>query len=179
MLFRSLGSSQKIWWKCPTCGNIWLASINHRVKGTSCIVCYRKHNKGANHVEAKKIYQYSINGDFIKEWDCISTASRELKINSSNLSMCAKHQRINAGGYRWEYFYKDKLEPIIKIKKSKKGLWGKRILQLDDNGNVINEFMSLNDASQQLNIDATTISKALNGHIQKAGGYCWKHKNEL
>lgn len=173
-----LGSSQKVWWQCSTCGYIWQASISHRAKGTGCNVCYRKNNRGGNHVESKKIYQYSIDGEFIKEWDCISEASRELKINSSNISMCAKRQRDNAGGYRWEYFYRDKLEPIVKIKKSRKGMWGKTILQLDIEGNVINEFSSLNEASRQLKIDSTSISKVLHGHIKNAGGFYWKEKHK-
>ncbi|MDE6411864.1 MAG: hypothetical protein K2L02_04965 [Clostridia bacterium] len=173
----SLGSSQKVWWKCSTCGNIWRTSIGHRVKGTGCNVCYRKNNRSGNHAGARKIYQYSYDGNFIKVWDCISDAGRELKINSSNISMCAKHERDNAGGFRWEYFYIDKLAPIVKIKKNKKGLWGKHIIQLDDRGNVINEFTALNEAARQLKIDATSISKALHGHIEKAGGYYWKEKN--
>ena len=172
----SFGSSQKVWWKCSICGNIWLASINHRVNGTGCNVCYRKYNRGENHVEAIKIFQYSIDGDFIKEWGCIAEASRELKINNSNISMCAKHYRDNAGSYRWEYFYKERLGPIIKIKKNRKGLFGKRILQIDDDGNVIKEFISLNEAERQLGINATSISKAINGHIRTAGGYHWKQK---
>lgn len=172
----SLGSDQKVWWKCSVCGNIWRASIGHRVNGTGCSVCYRRNNNGANHSGAKRVYQYSNDGYFLKEWDCIAHAGEELKINHSNISMCAQGQREKAGGFRWEFFYKDKLETKIKPKKSKKGLYGKTILQIDDNGSVINEFVSLNEASRQLKINATSISKALNGHIKRAGGYFWKEK---
>ena len=172
----SLGSSQRVWWKCSSCGNIWRTSIEHRANGTGCKVCYQKNNNGQNHAEAKKIYQYSIDGTFIKEWGCISEAGRTLKINMSNISTCAHHQRDNAGGYRWEFFHKDKLEPIIKIKKSKKGQWGKAILQLDDNGNTVNEFNSLNEAARQLSIDPSCISKVLYGHAERAGGFRWKAK---
>ena len=173
----SLGSSQKVWWKCSTCDRIWLSSINHRVNGTGCSACYRKNNRGNNHSEAKKVYQFTTSGSFIKEWGCISEASRELKINSSNISMCAKHQREKAGGYRWEYFYKDKLEPIIKVNKSKKGMWGKHVLQIDESGEIINEFKSVNEAASYFNIDASSISKAIHGHIKRAGGYYWAQKD--
>ena len=170
------GSDERVWWVCSTCGNEWQASISHRASGTGCNVCYRKQNRGGSHTGAKVIYQYSIESDLIKKWDCISSASSELKINSSNISMCAKHTRPNAGGFRWEYYYIDKLAPIVKVHKSRKGMWGKSILQIDDFGNIIAEYVSLNEASQKLNIDATSISKALNGHIRKAGGYIWKVK---
>ena len=172
------GSDERVWWICPTCGNEWQTSISHRTSGTGCNVCYRKQNRGGLNPTSKEIYQYSIDGDFIKKWDCISSASREMKINSSNISMCAKHTRPNAGGFRWEYYYTEKLTPIIKVHKSRKGMWGKSILQLDDFGNTIAEYSSLNEASQKLNINSTSISKALNGHICKAGGYIWKVKKK-
>ena len=170
----TLGSSQKVWWKCSVCGNIWKTSVNSRVKGSGCNVCYRKTNRGANHVEAKKVFQYTLDGVFIKAWDCISEASRKLKINSSNISMCAKHQRANAGGYIWEYFYKEKVELRKKIKRNRKGIWGKQVFQIDDSGNIINTFKSLNEAAKQLNIDASNISRVIHGHSKKAGGYFWK-----
>lgn len=172
------GSDERVWWICQTCGNEWQTSISHRTSGTGCNVCYRKQNQGGLNPKSKEIYQYSIDGNFIKKWDCISSASRELKINSSNISMCAKHTRPNAGGFRWEYYYTEKLTPIIKVHKSRKGMWGKSILQLDDFGNTIAEYSSLNEASQKLNINSTSISKALNGHICKAGGYMWKVKKK-
>ena len=101
-----------------------------------------------------------------------------MQINRSNISMCAYHQRYKAGGYRWEFFCKEKLEPVIKIKKNLKGICRKRIVQIDDNGNEINEFISLKEAARQLNIDATSISKALHDHIKRAGGFYWKEKDK-
>lgn len=172
----TLGSSQRVWWKCLASGHIWQASIAHRVNGTGCNICYRKNNRGKNHSGSKKTYQYSIDGEFIKEWNCIAEAAKTLNINHSNIAACAHHQRDKAGGFRWEFFYHDKLEPMIKTKKNLKGIWGKHILQLDDNGNVINEFISLHEAAQQLNINDTSISKALHGHIKRAGGFYWKEK---
>ena len=169
------GSSERVWWRCSTCGNEWRTSISHRTSGDGCNVCYRKQNRGGFHVEAKTIYQYALDGVFIKKWDCISTASKELGINGSNITMCAKHKRPNAGGFRWEYEYADVLKPIVKIKKSRKGLNSKPIVQLDDQGSVIAEYISLNEAAKKLNIDASSISKVLHGVISKAGGYKWQY----
>ena len=114
-------------------------------------------------------------GQFIKEWGCISDASRELKINSSNISMCAQHKRRIAGGYRWEYTYYEKLDIIAPVKKST-GFGGKPVLQLDDNGNIIKEYKSLNEAAASLHTHPSNISKVLHGVINKAGGYKWKKK---
>ncbi len=95
-------SEFKAWWKCNVCGHSWQTTVAHRVDGTGCPVCYRS-SLSENHPNNKKIYQYSLQGEFIREWKSIAEAKRQLGINSSNISMCAKHKRPSAGGYRWEY----------------------------------------------------------------------------
>ena len=171
------GSDERVWWKCSTCGHEWQTNIYHRANGTGCNVCYRKKNRGGSHTGAREIYQFSIEGEFIKKWDCIADASRELNINDSNIWMCAQHARARAGEFRWEFRYVDKLDPIVKVQKSRKGTWGKAILQLDDSDNVIAEYVSLNEASRKLGVNSTSISKALHGYINRAGGYVWKVKD--
>ena len=112
----SFNSQLKVWWLCPICNHEWQAPINARNNGRKCPKCAIEKNKGGTHAEAKTIYQYTLDGQFVKKWNCISTAAKELKINSSNISMCAKHIRPNAGGFRWEYFFIEKLQPIVKKK---------------------------------------------------------------
>lgn len=169
------GSSEKVWWKCSTCGHEWQTSIYHRTHGTGCEKCFRLKNRGKNHVESKRIYQYSIDGTFIKEWESLSKAGNTLNINISNIGMCAKHQRSNAGGFRWEYQYQDKLFPIIK-KKRKPNTSYRTVLQLDLDGTILNEFKSLNDAGTTTGTNPTSISKVIHGHTKTAGGYMWKYK---
>ena len=105
----SAGSSINVWWKCKECGHEWETAIYRRSKnGTGCNLCYRKMNS-EKHPLAKKIYQYTLSGDLIQEWKSISEAGRQLSISNSNISMCAKHQRKHAGGFRWEYHHVEKL----------------------------------------------------------------------
>ena len=96
------GSDKRVWWKCKECGHEWITTVGHRVGGTGCPICATKQNRD-NHYLAKKIYQYSLNNTFIREWNSISAASRELKINDSNIGMCAKGKRKSAGGFIWRY----------------------------------------------------------------------------
>ena len=53
----------------------------------------------------KQIIQLDMNGNFIREWDSISKASRELKITKQNIISCLKKKNNQkyAGGFRWEY----------------------------------------------------------------------------
>ena len=175
----SCNTIRKVWWKCSKCGYEWQSSISLRNKGTGCPKCAIEKSKGGTNTKAKEICQYSLEGLFIKKWDCISTASRELKINSSNISMCAKGVRPNAGGFRWDYEQVEKLTPLLKKeKKSRIGLNSKKVAKCDNDGSVVKIFNSLTDAEKETGINATSISKMLNGHIRTAGGYYWKFVKE-
>jgi predicted GIY-YIG superfamily endonuclease len=56
------------------------------------------------HIKNKiAILQYTLSGDFIKEWDSGSDASKELKINKGDLSQCCKGKLKTTGGYVWKY----------------------------------------------------------------------------
>lgn len=97
------GSTQKIWWLCPVCQKEWQTPIYHRTHSkTGCPACHQEHIK-ENHPNAVSIYQYTKDWNLIRIWKSISAAARELKINSSNISTCAKHERNLAGGFHWEY----------------------------------------------------------------------------
>ena len=49
----------------------------------------------------KKIIQYDIEGNFIKEWESIKEAQRKLKI--SNIYKCCNGSTKTCGGYVWKY----------------------------------------------------------------------------
>ena len=51
----------------------------------------------------------------------------------------------------------------------------KQVMQIDMSGNVMAVFKGIIDAATTLNIDASSISKAVRGKRQSAGGYKWKY----
>lgn len=57
---------------------------------------------GAKNIKAKKLYQYSIEKIFIKEWECMKCIERELGFFTSMLSQAAKGNG-KAYGYLWSY----------------------------------------------------------------------------
>lgn len=58
---------------------------------------------GEKHHFAKKVYQYTKDGIFIKEWNYMSLASSVLKINKANIGETCNGKRKSAGGYVWKY----------------------------------------------------------------------------
>ena len=172
-MFKS-GSSFSAWWLCSKCDYEWTTTIYARSKGIGCKKCSVKNRSGANNSGARKIYQYTKDGVFVKEWGAIIEAARSENINPANMAMCANGKRSIAGGYRWSFEYFEKLPPIYREHKSRKGLNGKPVIQVDLQGNVLNHFVSLYDAEEKTGVNATSISKVINGHVKMAGGYVWK-----
>lgn len=59
--------------------------------------------KRREHKPIKPIIQYSKEGEFIKEWEGGSIASKLLNINQGHISQCCKGKLKTAGGYIWRY----------------------------------------------------------------------------
>ena len=54
---------------------------------------------------SKSICQYSLSGEFIKEWKSTMDIERELNIPNSSISGCCKNKKhyLSAGGYVWKF----------------------------------------------------------------------------
>ena len=59
-------------------------------------VVYESKNK-------RYVLQYDMSGNFIKEWDSIANACKELKIGSNCITTCCKGKYKSSGGYIWKY----------------------------------------------------------------------------
>ena len=51
----------------------------------------------------RKINQYDLDGNFIKQWDSIKEAQDNLKIPNQNIVKVCQGKRHTAGGYIWQY----------------------------------------------------------------------------
>ena len=53
-------------------------------------------------MDIKKIIQYDLNNNFIKEWNSLTEASNTLNISIGNISSVINGKRNQAGGYIWK-----------------------------------------------------------------------------
>ena len=58
---------------------------------------------GSTNWNAKKVKQYDLDGNFIKEWGSQVEARKKLNIADGLISNCCKGKRLSAGGYIWKY----------------------------------------------------------------------------
>ena len=120
-------------------------------------------------IGGKKVIQYDLNGNYIKTWNYITHAQKELKIY--NITNACKGINNTAGGFKWQYesdglIYKreDKINPNFR-----------KIIQYDINGNKIKIWDSIIMAANELNLNATNISQVCRGKGKTSGGYIWKY----
>lgn len=51
----------------------------------------------------RKVYQYTKDGQLVKEWDSIIEAANKLGLNSPNIIACCNNRQKTCGGYGWKY----------------------------------------------------------------------------
>lgn len=121
----------------------------------------------------KKVYQYSLNGVFIKEYSSITLASKITNILVTDISQCCNKKKKSAGGYQWNF------EKNVKsMQQYKRRTNAKKIIQIL-NGNIIKKFDSLTKAQEETKILKTSIANCLNKRTKSAGGYTWEYVEEF
>lgn len=65
----------------------------------------RKPSENTLLAHRKVILQFSLDGEFIKEFSSIKEASGEIGISKPAIVHCLKGKTKKAGGYKWKYKY--------------------------------------------------------------------------
>ena len=86
----------------------------------------------------------------------------ENKLNNdlSNLEWCTERENVIHG---------------TRTKRAAEKL-SKKVIQLDLNDNVLNEFESMRQAERETGVSVGNISSCCNGKTKSAGGYKWRRK---
>ena len=51
----------------------------------------------------RKVIQMDLDGNFIKRWDTLTQANKELEISISDICLCCQGKISYAGNYKWKY----------------------------------------------------------------------------
>lgn len=62
----------------------------------------------------KKIYQYSLEGEFIREFSSVGEVNEFYpKLKKSNICAAASGTTKHCGGWQWKYVYSPKIDPVV------------------------------------------------------------------
>jgi group I intron endonuclease len=120
------------------------------------------------------IIQYSIDGDFIQEWESAQKASIFYSSNHRTaINRCLKEGIKSACGFIWKYKtenYPIKIKPIFKD-------WERfPINQYSMGGILINSWNSTLEAADFLGKNQQNICNNLKNRAKSAYGFIWKYK---
>lgn len=116
------------------------------------------------------VFQYSLNGEFIKKWGSIVEAGNALGITKSTIALCSLNkQHFNtAGGYLWSREY------IDNIKKPINGN-SKKIVKIDKQENIICIYNSLKEAAEKEQISIGKIINSCKNRKNTYGKFRYKY----
>ena len=132
---------------------------------------------GEHSWNSEPFIQFTLEGEYIKEWQCQMDVEKELNILGTTISSVLNHgDKKSAGGFLW--MWKKEYDKVGKCEPYKRKTTAKPVLQLSLDGKVIKEWPGATTAGNALKIDVSSICKCCKGKAKKAGGFLWKYSNE-
>ena len=111
----------------------------------------------------KHIYQYSLNGEFVKEWNSCNQAEKELNLKRG-LSTAVKLKRT-FGGFQWS------LEKLDKMDSKEVRGQARKVGQYDLQGNLIKIFNTVTECTKEF----SGCRHVLQGRNKTSGGFTFKY----
>lgn len=163
------------------CRNI-LKSVNNYIWRYSDEKLTEEHIKWCNTNDMDKrkmpIKQYTMNGDFIKEYESAEYASRIYGFDAPSIRQCCKHNRKSSHGFIWQYSNIELTEDFIEWCNSGIHRDIVPVTQYTLSGKFISDFDSITYASKQTGINISLISSCCRDVLKTANGYIWRYFGE-
>jgi hypothetical protein len=151
--------------------------INNRVDNLEWVTNsenqLHKYQIGLGNNFTRKINQYDLEWNFIKEFESIALASKELNIGKTNIWGVLNKIRKTAGGFIWKYSEDENIDYLEQITINKN--IGRSVGQYDLNMNLIEIHNSIANAGIKLNIKKQNIFGVVHNKRKSAGGFIWKY----
>jgi hypothetical protein len=120
----------------------------------------------------RKIKQYDLDGNLIKEYNSIALAAKHMNVSKGNIQGVLLNKRKTAAGFIWKYVEDNSpITETITINKNR----GRNVGQYDLDMNLINVYESIADASRKVNIHKNNIWGVIKNFRKTSGGFIWKY----
>lgn len=136
----------------------WGDKISESKKGKKFT---QEHCNNIKNSTGKKIKQYDIQGNFIREFRNSTEAMEITGIKNDTISHCLRNKTKSAGGFIWKY---SEIKIIPKI------------IQYTLDNIFVKEWESLKQIKLTNQYVGTSILNCCKGKIYSSGGFIWKYK---
>lgn len=132
-----------------------------------------KHSIGLGNNFTRKVKQYDLNWIFIKEYDSIVLAAKEMNVSKGTISGVLIKHRKTAAGFIWRYSDDTNIDFNEKITINENR--GRSIGQYDLNMNLIKKHNRIVEAAKYVGIHKNNIWGVINNLRKTSGGFIWKY----
>lgn len=127
--------------------------------------------------QTRKVYQYSLSGEFIKEWNSVSEIENKLGYNGFTIrNVCNCDERLSAYGYQWSYQKNDNIGEYNSLTQKK------TVYQYDKQGNLVNVYDTILSVAED-GFSFGNVTNCCRGIRKTSSGYVWSYvpldKNEI
>lgn len=136
-----------------------------------------KGGKGASMWNARPVVRLTLDGEFIKRYDSAGETKKDGFWDSDVLLNC-KNISYSCKGYLF-MFEDEYIMNGAKTYQKPESKNMKSIIQCDKDGNFIEKYKSVKEASEKTKIRRTTISGVLTKKYKLAGGYIFVYENNF
>lgn len=150
----------------------WIAKFGRRINIERGLLTNISEGGEVAFGRSRKVAEYDLNGKFLRIWATVFEAAKGREISMGVIKAAARRERQRkAGKSQWFIIKQDGKYP-----ESLPSYFDHRpikVLQLSMTDEVIKEYNSMKQASDDTGIDSTNISRCANGNRETAGGYKW------
>lgn len=155
------------------------AKLGKKMTEQACLNMSRNHadNSGGNNYNSRPVNQLTLDGNFVAQYDSISTAKKAIGVG--DVSAVLQGKTKTAGGFRWEY-------ANVQMENFDDGNWRKnirpkgerniKIVQFDLNGNKVAEYTRLQDAAEAMEVGKSSISRCCLGKTETIKGFVFQYR---
>lgn len=161
----------------------YIPTKDQRKRMSDCAIGKRT---GIDNPTARPVYQYTLSGEFIKRYNCVTDAIRELGKALTcvgNITTCMNGKMRTAYNYQWFPEYKGDRVKIVRYKSQddRRGIentrFFKSVIQYDNaTGTPIQTFISIKQASTDTGVPRAAIGRSCKGFGISDKRFNWKLK---
>ena len=124
--------------------------------------------EGGSAGNTKKVYQYSCEGFFLKEFSSLTEAGHSIGKSIQGISDVLHGRKKASYGYIWSFEKRDRIPPESYTLNKEKPVYAYSL-----EGDFVKEFSSITEASKAVNGNRSDIKKAIKKQIRYSKGYQW------
>ena len=131
----------------------------------------RKSISGSKNCRSRKVSQYTLDGEYLRTFNTIKEAQKFVGAKSYTGIVNACNGKYETSlGYKWKYADEKDLKVSMNFRKNNIG-------QFSLEGELIQVFSSMTEASNKTGVSRDSIGCCCNGRTKTASGYIWKFYN--